>query len=168
MKINPKLFSGVGLLAFIAFIVCSAAWVAVQETRENREIVQANRASLVELDKKIDRLQATADRIESILSNSEVISGVASWYGPRFHGRQTASGAIFNQWEFTLAHKSLPLGTWVAITNEVNGKTAFGIVTDRGPYIPGRDFDVSLALARRLGFEGKGITHVTVRILGVS
>ena len=86
----------------------------------------------------------------------------ASWYGPRHHNRLTANGQRFNMYKNTLAHRTLPLGTKVRLVNLENGKSAEGIVNDRGPYIKGRDVDVSYAMAKQLGFVKKGIVKLDI------
>jgi rare lipoprotein A len=81
----------------------------------------------------------------------------ASWYGREHHNKLTASGQRFNMSNNTLAHRTLPLGTKVRLVNLDNGKSAEGIVNDRGPYIKGRDVDVSYAMAKQLGFVKTGV-----------
>ena len=82
--------------------------------------------------------------------------GVASWYGPGFHGRKTASGERFDTTELTAAHLSLPFGTKLLVRNERNGKEVVVRVNDRGPYIKSRIIDLSQAAARALGIDGIG------------
>jgi 3D (Asp-Asp-Asp) domain-containing protein len=91
--------------------------------------------------------------------SSEVI---ASWYGSEFHERPTASGQRFDMHKNTLAHRTLPLGTKVRLINLKNGKSAEGVVNDRGPFIKGRDVDVSYALAKQLGFVRKGTIKLII------
>jgi len=92
--------------------------------------------------------------------------GVASWYGAGHHGKATATGEIFDQWEITGAHKTLPLPCIVEVTNLDNGKTIRVRVNDRGPFVDGRIIDLSRAAAEKLGFDRKGLTRVRVRYLG--
>jgi rare lipoprotein A len=82
--------------------------------------------------------------------------GVASWYGGKFQGRKTAGGEIYDMYRMTCAHPSLPLGTWLRVTNMHNHKTTFVRVNDRGPVLEGRIVDLSFAAARVLGLEGIG------------
>jgi rare lipoprotein A len=82
--------------------------------------------------------------------------GVASWYGAKFQGRKTAGGERFDMNRMTCAHRSLPLGTWLRVTNLTNHKTAFVRVNDRGPVLQGRIVDLSFAAARALGLAGVG------------
>ena len=87
---------------------------------------------------------------------------VASWYGPKFHGKQTANGEIYDQMAMTAAHKSWKFGTMLKITNPANGKSAIVRINDRGPYIKGRDIDLSKAAAIALGTLDKGVVKVIV------
>ena len=93
-----------------------------------------------------------------------VQKGIASWYGPGFHGRKTASGERFNQHELTAAHKRLPLGTVATVTNLRNGKTVRVEINDRGPYVGGRIIDLSKAAAERLGMKNSGTTPVRLEV----
>lgn len=86
----------------------------------------------------------------------------ASWYGPRFHGKTTANGEQYNQMALTAAHKSLPFGTILQVTNLRNGKTVIVRINDRGPYIEGRELDLSKGSAVTLGMIGRGVIKVKV------
>jgi len=87
---------------------------------------------------------------------ADVQHGLASYYGPGFHGRATASGRIFDQRQMVAAHRTLPLGTVVRVTNLKNGRTVTLRVIDRGPYIAGREWDLTGATAEALHFPGLG------------
>jgi rare lipoprotein A len=91
-----------------------------------------------------------------------VSTGRASWYGPGFRGRKTASGDIFDDSKFTAAHKTLPLGTIAKVTNLSNGRSVKVEINDRGPYVDGRVIDLSQAAAHALGMVDRGITHVRI------
>lgn len=95
-----------------------------------------------------------------------IASGMASWYGPGFNGNQSASGEIFNQNAMTAAHKSLPFGTRVQVTNLDNGRSVVVRINDRGPYAHGRVIDLSAAAARLLGVMQTGVAPVRLEILG--
>ncbi|MPZ77664.1 MAG: septal ring lytic transglycosylase RlpA family protein [Deltaproteobacteria bacterium] len=95
----------------------------------------------------------------------KVIRGEASWYGPGFHGKKTASGEIFDQRKLTAAHKTLPLGTKAKVTNLQNGNTVEVEINDRGPYVGERVIDLSHAAADVLGFVESGITLVRIELL---
>ncbi len=100
---------------------------------------------------------AQAPRSAARASHGKV---VASWYGSAHHNKRTASGTRFDMYKNTLAHRTLPLGTRVRLTNPANGRSAEGIINDRGPYIKGRDVDVSYAMAKQLGFIEKGVMRL--------
>lgn len=92
--------------------------------------------------------------------------GMASWYGPGFHGRRTANGERFNQNAMTAAHRSLPFGTQVRVTNNNNGRSVVVRINDRGPFIRGRIIDLSRSAASNIGMLGSGVAPVTVEVLG--
>jgi rare lipoprotein A len=93
--------------------------------------------------------------------------GVASWYGPQFHGRRTANGEIYDMHGLTAAHRTLPFDTWVRVTNLDNGRSVDLRINDRGPFVKGRVLDVSYAAAQRLGMVGTGTAPVEIRVLDV-
>ncbi|NER20941.1 MAG: septal ring lytic transglycosylase RlpA family protein [Symploca sp. SIO1C2] len=92
-------------------------------------------------------------------------SGMASWYGPGFHGRKSASGERFNQNALTAAHRTLPFGTNVLVTNLNNGRSVIVRINDRGPFIRGRVIDLSIAAARVIGMVNSGVAPVNVQVL---
>jgi rare lipoprotein A len=87
----------------------------------------------------------------------------ASWYGPKFHGRNTANGEVYDQMALTAAHKHLSFGTLLKITNPKNGKSVIVRINDRGPYIEGRELDLSKGAAIELGILEKGVARVKVQ-----
>lgn len=95
-------------------------------------------------------------------------TGLASWYGPKFHRKLTTSGEVFNQEKFTAAHRTLPWGSRVKVTNLDNGKSVDVRINDRGPFGKGRIIDVSRAAARALGMVIRGITTVRIEWLSDS
>jgi rare lipoprotein A len=90
--------------------------------------------------------------------------GQASWYGPRFNGRRTASGERFDMTEFTAAHRTLPFGTLVRVHSLVNGRDVDVRITDRGPYAGNRIIDLSRAAAEELGMLGMGLKEVVLMV----
>jgi rare lipoprotein A len=88
--------------------------------------------------------------------------GVASWYGPGFHGQETANGETFDQKDLTAAHPSLPMGTTAKVTNLENGKKVQVRINDRGPFIQDRAIDLSSAAANKLGMKKDGTTQVKI------
>ncbi|PPS45420.1 hypothetical protein B1A85_03980 [Chroococcidiopsis sp. TS-821] len=97
---------------------------------------------------------------------STVLTGIASWYGPGFHGNRSASGERFNQNAMTAAHRSLPFGTKVRVTNKRNGRSVVVRINDRGPFTGGRIIDLSAGAARVLGLLNSGTAPVQLEILG--
>jgi rare lipoprotein A len=98
-------------------------------------------------------------------SRGYVEKGGASWYGTKFHGRRTSSGEPYDMYAMTAAHKTLPLPTYVEVTNLENGRKVIVRVNDRGPFHKGRIIDMSYAAAVKLGMLGKGTAHVEVRAI---
>jgi len=90
--------------------------------------------------------------------------GNASWYGKSFHGRATASGEDFDMFELTAAHRQLPLGSFVRVTNLHNGKSVVVRVNDRGPFVKGRILDLSYGAARMLDFH-RGVERVRLDLV---
>jgi rare lipoprotein A len=99
------------------------------------------------------------------LSPTIVETGLASWYGAKHQGKRTASGEVFDQKKFTAAHRSLPWGSTVKLTNLANGKSVEVRINDRGPFSKGRIIDVSRAAARVLGMVESGVTWVRMELL---
>lgn len=92
-------------------------------------------------------------------------SGMASWYGPGFHGRRSASGESFNQYAMTAAHRTLPFGTQVRVTNLNNGRNVVVRINDRGPYSHGRIIDLSAGAASAIGLRSAGVGPVQIEVL---
>jgi rare lipoprotein A len=92
-------------------------------------------------------------------------AGTASWYGSYFQGRETASGEPYNMYDMTAAHPTLPLGTYVKVTNLHNGRAVVVRVNDRGPVVDGRIIDLSYSAARALHMERKGIQQVRLDLV---
>ena len=93
-------------------------------------------------------------------------TGKASWYGPGFHGRRTANGERFNQNAYTAAHRSLPFGTKVRVTNLNNGRSVTVRINDRGPFIRGRIIDLAAGAAKAIGLYSSGVAPVRIQVLG--
>ncbi|HXW54455.1 MAG TPA: septal ring lytic transglycosylase RlpA family protein [Candidatus Cybelea sp.] len=92
---------------------------------------------------------------------------VTSWYGEDFDGRPTATGEIYNMYGATAAHLTLPLGSIVRVVNPRNNHSQIVRINDRGPYIEGRELDVSYEVARRLGFDQRGTAKLRLELLEV-
>ena len=100
-----------------------------------------------------------------VAANAASFSALASWYGPGFHGRTTANGEVYNQWGLTTAHKTLPFGTRVRVTNPRTGQSVIVRVNDRGPFIGPREFDLSRGAADAVGLTASGVATLTFEIL---
>jgi len=116
--------------------------------------------------KKVAKVEVPpVERIEK-RETKGVQHGVASWYGPDFHGKPTSSGEIYDMYQLTCAHNTLPLGTTVIVTNLENGKSLELRVNDRGPFVKDRVIDLSYSAAKILGIYEKGTAFVKVETIG--
>jgi rare lipoprotein A len=106
-----------------------------------------------------------ASRVGSPTPKASALSGQASWYGRPHHGRLTSSGETYDMNKLTAAHRTLPLGTRVLVTNLDNGRTVEVRINDRGPFRRSRVLDLSYAAARQLGMVGEGVIPVTLKIV---
>jgi rare lipoprotein A len=102
----------------------------------------------------------------ALASADPEMQGMASWYGGKFHGRLTSNGEIFDTNTLTAAHKTLPFGTLVKVTNLDNGKSVVVRINDRGPFVEGRIIDLSRAGAEGIDMVGQGVAHVSLEIVG--
>src|SRR3954452_18055583 len=91
-----------------------------------------------------------------------VETGIASWYGPPYHGRRAANGEIYDMEKMTAAHRTLPFGTWVEVSNLANNRTVDVRITDRGPFVGGRILDLSHAAAATIEMIGPGTAKVKI------
>ena len=92
--------------------------------------------------------------------------GIASWYGPKFHGKLTSSGERYNMYDLTAAHKTWPMNTLVRVHNLDNGRSCVVRINDRGPFVKGRIIDCSFAAGKRLGLDRSGIANVEIEVIG--
>jgi rare lipoprotein A len=95
-----------------------------------------------------------------------VQTGVASWYGDKFHGRKTSNGEVYNMFDMTAAHKTLPMNTWVSVQNLENDRKIVVRINDRGPFVTGRVIDLSYTGAKEIGIADPGTAKVKVTALG--
>jgi rare lipoprotein A len=118
---------------------------------------------------RVKEPDAEADLAEPTLpANAKPLAsetGVASWYGPPYHNRRGSNGEVYNMHAMTAAHRTYPLGSIVRVTNVKTGHTALVRITDRGPFIPGRVLDLSLAAARKLDVWQPGVAEVKVELM---
>jgi rare lipoprotein A len=92
--------------------------------------------------------------------------GIASWYGPNFHGKYTSNGEIYNMYALTAAHKTLPMNTIVKVTNLNNGKSVIVRINDRGPFVKGRIIDLSYTAGKKIGLDRTGTAPVKITVIG--
>ncbi|HEY3742011.1 MAG TPA: septal ring lytic transglycosylase RlpA family protein [Bryobacteraceae bacterium] len=92
-------------------------------------------------------------------------TGIASWYGEPYHGRKTASGEVYDMNRWTAAHRTLPFGTWIEVTNLSNAQRVSVRVNDRGPFVRGRIIDLSRAAATQIGMIGPGTARVRLKVI---
>lgn len=169
MSIMPKLAARsvpqarVGWLIFFSFLgqSCGAVSELSQRYDQSTEFPQVTNETNSS-DVTIQKASVESVRKKS---SKHALNGTASWYGPGFHGKKTASGEIYNQHKLTAAHKTLPLGTKARVTNLENGNTVEVEINDRGPFIEGRIIDVSRAAAGVLGFVELGTAPVQVELI---
>lgn len=134
----------------------SLAALAARGARKSAPAALPVEAEPAEVDEKYQLTGEAARQLER---------GQASWYGPRFHGRLTASGERYDMYALTAAHKTLPFGTVVRVRSKVLGREVDVRINDRGPFAPGRVIDVSRAAAEALGLLDVGVTEVSLRLL---
>ena len=95
-------------------------------------------------------------------------TGMASWYGMKYHGRPTANGEVFDVFRLTAAHPTLPIPCYAKVTNLANGQSTIVRINDRGPFVAGRILDLSWAAARKIGMEEAGLAEVEIEVLAGS
>lgn len=115
---------------------------------------------------------STLDSLDRLIKKTEryigkVYEGRASWYGPGFHGRKTASGERFNQYAMTAAHRTLPMGCMVQVTNKKTGESVIVKINDRGPFHGNRVLDLSKGAAQKLGLIKSGTGHIELKVLSL-
>lgn len=103
--------------------------------------------------------------LDRVRKNSDIVKGKASWYGREFNARPTASGLPYDMYTFTAAHRTLPIGTVVRVSDQYNGKSVMVCVTDRGPFVHGRIIDLSYAAATSIGLGTKGVSDVGIEVV---
>ncbi|SDF83331.1 rare lipoprotein A [Desulfovibrio legallii] len=146
---------------------------AAKQTRKTTSKAKKTSVKKQKSPRKTDRIKVRGGR-ESVDSReiwlrraqeSEIMTGKASWYGRDFHGGPTASGLSYDMYTFTAAHRTLPMGTVVRVTDQENGKSVMVCVTDRGPFVRGRIIDLSYAAAKQLDFDDRGVGRVALEVV---
>jgi len=132
-----------------------------------RHVVTERRSNLPEKQETRKERSVPETKFEK-MDNKWVQYGVASWYGGEFHGRATSSGEVYDMYQLTCAHNTLPLGTTVMVTNLENGRSLELKVNDRGPFVKERIIDVSYAAAQMLGMWANGTAPVKVEVISLA
>jgi len=132
------------------------------DTKETNTETENGVKTETTVDAKAEATPAATEIEASSAKMVEMGTMTASWYGPGFHGRTTANGEVYDQMALTAAHKELPFGTMLLVTNPRNGRSAFVRINDRGPYIDGRDLDLSQGTAAALKMIKRGVIKVKV------
>jgi rare lipoprotein A len=102
----------------------------------------------------------------TIVRVGDTFEGIASWYGPNFHGKLTSNGERYNMYDYTAAHKTLPMNTILRVTNKNNGRVVRVRINDRGPFVGSRIIDLSKAAAKAIGMIGTGTAPVRLEVIG--
>ncbi|HBB33339.1 MAG TPA: hypothetical protein DDZ80_26135 [Cyanobacteria bacterium UBA8803] len=138
-----------------------------KDLSRNRELLAIEWANNLRLALGQSPLNLTEaqQRMYNLVETSSTLEGIASWYGPYFHGRLTATGETYNEDELTAAHPSLPFDTYLKVKNLENGNSVIVRINDRGPYIPGRSLDLSRQAARSINSEKVGIIPFEATIM---
>ena len=137
---------------FLLLIGCSSNTIYKTKGASNKKLHQFYGSSKTEV-------------IQKDVRKGDVFHFITSFYGTKFHGKPTSNGEVFDMNKLTCAHKSLPFNTVLKVTNEDNGKSVVVRVNDRGPFIRGRDLDLSYAAAKEIGLIGVGVKQLKVEIL---
>jgi len=149
------------LILFFLLAACGPRHVVIDRRTPPTEKKEVKKEMMKEEKVSPDSKAAKIEKMES----REVQYGVASWYGGEFHGRSTSSGEVYDMYQLTCAHNTLPLGTIVMVTNLENGRSLELKVNDRGPFVKERIIDVSYAAAQMLGMWEKGTALVKVEAI---
>ena len=154
-----KLYINYILIISISIVVISCAPrydVSVVETPRNKQL-KGHQKPYVVNGKRYDPIRNHTGFVEE---------GIASWYGKKFHGRKTINGEIYDMYAMTAAHKTLPMGVYVRVTNKITGEQTVVRINDRGPFIAGRIIDLSYTAARKVSVDGPGTAPVRIEALG--
>ena len=136
----------------IVLLACAVSSALAQQEPEVFEPSDAVAAAIAAATPIVSEAASARGTVSEAMSRLE--TGIASWYGGRFHGRKTASGEAFDMDALTAAHPKLPFGSWVRVRNLVNGRSVDVRINDRGPYIKRRIIDLSRGASRALGMAG--------------
>ena len=152
------------------FILATGLGLAVLSSPVMAKEAKASKAKVVHTTVKVSKSSVSGQvnkvSYSPVSAKAKFASaGVASYYGPGFHGRRTANGERFDMHAMTAAHRTLPFGTLAKVTNLSNGKSTVVRVNDRGPYVGNRVIDLSVAAAKQIGSTHSGVAQVSLEIV---
>ena len=160
------------ILFFIFSVVAPCDAVSASKARSKSKVEKSIKTKKsVSVKKTVKKAASSAEDNEReiwrkrAMGGSASSVGMASWYGKDFHKKPTASGVDYDMYTFTAAHRTLPIGTVVKVTDASNGKSVMVCVTDRGPYVNGRIIDLSYAAAERLDLMDRGVGKVKLEVV---
>lgn len=166
LKTRKRIALAVSSTAFVAVASMSALTSAKEMATANAVVADYPVSGAVSLESKVPSAKVQKTSFAPTDTKLRALqTGVASYYGPGFHGRRTANGETFNQNAMTAAHRTLPFGTKLKVTNLNNGQTAIVRVNDRGPYVGGRVIDLSVAAAKQIGSTHSGTAKVKLEVV---
>ena len=166
-----KIYFFISLFFLILFSGCSTKGNKVYI--KNNALYQDNNNYTSEIDKKSYKHPTMRPYVirgiryhPKMVKVGDRFRGIASWYGPDFHGKLTSNGEVYNMHKMTAAHKTLPMNTIVKVKNLDNGKSIIVRINDRGPFVATRIIDLSNLAAKKIGMIAKGTAHVELEVLG--
>ncbi len=154
-----------GLFTLLSSSFVSVANAATLEQNSNESSLSFTSQHLIQKQNSLTSDLSSWSEKQPFQIAQQTYRGGASWYGPGFHGRLTANGETFNSNHLTAAHRTLPFGTKLRVTNLNNGRSVVVRVNDRGPFIKGRIIDLSAAAARRIKMIDSGVASVRVEVM---
>lgn len=149
------------ILALLGFVAAGLAFVAPAEAHGRYRGIGQRHAAFHHVNVR-HHARARFSRHHAASGGHVASGGNASWYGPGFAGKRTASGERFNPGGLTAAHRSLPFGTLVRVTNRANGRSVVVRINDRGPFVGGRQIDLASGAARAIGMGGTSFVSMSV------
>jgi len=151
-ELKEELMKILAILLMVLLVACSPNVIY-----KTKDIANLNKS----------KVQSESGKSKKIEKKGKIFYYITSYYGKKFHGRYTASGEIYDMYKLTCAHRTLPFGTKLKVTNEDNGKSVIVRVNDRGPNVSDRDLDISYVAAQKIGLIGAGIKKLRVEIVKI-
>lgn len=163
LSVRGRIAKKAPIIQFVLFSLLAQSCTAISGLSQKSDEYSSSDATVEKVNVEREARKTSPKR-----TAEHALNGTASWYGPGFHGKKTASGEIYDQTKLTAAHKTLPLGTKARVTNLDNGSAVEVEINDRGPFVGGRILDLSRAAAGALGLVKSGTAPVRVELIGES